>query len=135
MLGVFYVQRKDMPSDGTVCKTFLWEAPAGCRGSRNKMLSPRKGIPWAWHGQGTDSRHQQQDIIFFQYIPQFLPKGLRTFFVRHISIIFPYRLQNGTMILRQTHLEFFRCAFFALLAAGISRRSEAVRRRFSLETV
>ena len=29
------------------------------------MLSPRKGIPWAWNRQGTDSRHPQQDIIFF----------------------------------------------------------------------
>lgn len=122
------VQGKDRPYRGTVP-----EGGTGRRrGSRNKMLSPRKGIPWAWHEQGTGTLHPQPNIILFLYIPQHLG-GLRNFFIRHISISFPNRLQKDTMLLSRAYLRFFGCAFFALWDAGISRCSGAVRRPSSLE--
>lgn len=48
-------------------------------GSRNEMLSPRKGTLWPLHGLETDFRHPRTNIIFYLYIPQFLPRGLRAF--------------------------------------------------------
>ena len=114
------------------CRAFPREAPAGCRGSRNEMLSPGKGTPWAWHEQGMYSRYPRPDNIYFLYIPQ--PQGgLRNFFIRHISISFPNKLQKYTMFLWRAHLGFFGCAFFAISAVGICRRSEAARRPSSLE--
>ena len=108
------VQRKDRPSRGTALQGFPHGvAPAGCRGGRNKMLSPRRGIPWARYEHGTDSRYLQPDNLFFLYIPQFLPRGLRHLFIRHISINSQIRLQKDTLFLLQAHLAFCRCAFFA----------------------
>ena len=80
MLGVFYCSEKgqDIRWDGPAGFPRRM-TPAGCRGSRNKMLSPRKGTLWPLHGLGTDFRHLQTNIIFFLYIPQFLPRGLRAF--------------------------------------------------------
>lgn len=131
MLGVFYCSEKGQAIRGI----FPWEAPAGCRGSRNEMLSPRKGIPWAWHERGTGSQYPRPDNLIFLYIPQFRTRGLRAFFIRHISISFPNRLQKNTLFLLRAHLGFFRCVFFAFLDAGISRHSGDVRRRSGLETV
>ena len=104
----------------------------GCRGSQNEMLSPGKGITWPWHGQGTDSRHPQQDIIFFLYIPQLLSKGLRAFFIRHISILFPDILQKNTLFSLRACLPLCGCAFLAQRNACFIG---AVRRHSSLETV
>ena len=107
------VQRKDRLSGGTAPQGFPagWRRQ-GCRGSRNEMLSPGKGITWPWHGQGTDSCHPQQDIIYFLYIPQFLPRGLRTFFIRHISVRFPIRIQKNTAFSIWVCLPLCGCAFF-----------------------
>ncbi len=86
----------------------------GLRGSQNEMPSPGKGIAWAWNRPGVDFRHPKLDIIFFLYIPQFLPKGLRAFFIRHISICFLIRLQKNTVFSLRACLPFCGCAFFAL---------------------
>ena len=80
MLGVFYCSekgqavRRNGPAGLPRRMT-----PAGCRGSRNEMLSPRKGTLWPLHGLETDFRHPRTNIIFYLYIPQFLPRGLRAF--------------------------------------------------------
>ncbi len=133
MLGVFYCSEKGqaIPRYGSA-GLFRGRRRQGCRGSRNEMLSPGKGIAWPWHGQGTDSRHPQQDIIFFLYIPQFLPRGLRAFFIRHISILFPDILQKNTLFSLRACLPLCRCAFFAPYCA---RFTGSVRRHSSLETV
>ena len=88
-------------------------APAGCRGSRNEMLSPGKGKPWATDGQGTDSRHPEQNTISILYIPQFLPRGQRYCFIRHISIFSPDSLQKNTLFSHQAYRLCGGCAFFA----------------------
>lgn len=134
MLGVFCCSEKGhaIPRNGSA-GLFRGRRRQGCRGSRNKMLSPRKGITWPWHGQGTDSRHsQQQDIIFFPYIPQFLSRGPRDFFIRHISILFPDILQKNTLFSLRACLPLCRCAFFAPYCA---RFTGGVHRHSSLETV
>ena len=80
MLGVFYCSekgqavRRNGPAGLPRRMT-----PAGCRGSRNEMLSPRKGTLWPLHGLETDFRHPRTNIIFYLYIPQFLPRELRAF--------------------------------------------------------
>ena len=43
MLGVFYVQRKDMPSDGTVCKTFPTGGAGRLPGKPEQNAVPTKG--------------------------------------------------------------------------------------------
>ena len=128
MLGVFYCSEKGQAIRGI----FPWEAPAGCRGSRNEMLSPRKGIPWAWHERGTGSRYPRPDKLIFLYIPQFLPRGLRAFFIRHISILFPDIFQKNTLFSLRACLPLCGCAFFAQRNACFIG---AVRRHSSLETV
>lgn len=133
MLGVFYCSEKGQAiSRNGSAGLFHGRCRQGCRGSRNEMLSPGKGITWPWHGQGTDSRHPQQDIIFFQYIPQFLPRGLRAFFIRHISILFPDILQKNTLFSLRACLPLCGCAFFAQRNACFTG---AVRRHSSLENV
>ena len=84
---------------------------------RNRMLSPWKGITCPWHRQGTYSGHLY--IIFFLYIPQFLLKELRYSFIRHISALFPDKLQKDTLFLLRACLPFCGCAFFSFLAAYI----------------
>ena len=76
MLGVFYCSEKGQAVPAGLPRRM---APAGCRGSRNEMLSPRKGTLWPLHGLETDFRHPRTNIIFYLYIPQFLPRGLRAF--------------------------------------------------------
>ncbi len=93
MLGVFYCSEKGQAIPQG-CSS--GRRRQGCRGSRNEMLSPGKGITWPWHGLGTDFRHPQTNIIFFPYIPQFLPRELRAFFIQHISILFPDIIQKNT---------------------------------------
>lgn len=43
MLGVFYVQRKDMPSDGIVCKTFPTGGAGRLPGKPEQNAVPTKG--------------------------------------------------------------------------------------------
>ena len=43
MLGVFYVQRKDMPSDGMVCKTFPTGGTGRQPGKPEQNAVPTKG--------------------------------------------------------------------------------------------
>ena len=114
MLGVFYCSEKGQAvrRNGPAGLPRRM-APAGCRGSRNEMLSPRKGTLWPLHGLETDFRHPRTNIIFYLYIPQLLSKGLRAFFIRHISILFPDILQKNTWFSLRAYLGFFRCAFFA----------------------
>ena len=83
------VHAEGVPLDGT----------GRLRGSRNGMLSPGKGIAWARHEPGIGSRNPRLNIISFLYIPQLFPRGLRAFFIRHISIYFPYEIQKNTWFL------------------------------------
>ena len=133
MLGVFYCSEKGQATRrGGPAGLFRRMTPAGCRGSRNKMLSPRKGTLWPLHGLGTDFRHLQTNIIFFMYIPQFLPRGLRAFFIRHVSILFPDILQKNTLFSLRACLPLCGCVFLAQRNACFIG---AVRRHSSLETV
>lgn len=118
LLGVFFCSKKGQAIlRDSPYRAFRREAPAGCRGSRNKMLSPGKGITWPWYGQGRDSSCLH--IIFLLYIPQLLLRGLRTFFIRHISALFPDKLQKNTVFSLRAHLPFCGCAFFSFSAAYI----------------
>lgn len=96
LLGVFCCSRKGQAIPREPLQGSPGMAPVGCRGGRNEMLSPGKGKPWATDGQGTDSRHPEKNTISILYIPQFLPRGQRYFFIRHISIFSPDRLQKNT---------------------------------------
>ena len=89
--------------------------PAGCRGSRNKMLSPRKGTLWPLHGLGTDFRHLQTNIIFFMYIPQFLPRGLRAFFYSTRFYFIPRHITKEYMIFITGVPGIFQVRFFCAL--------------------
>ena len=91
-----YFMRKCRLQDRPYRRAILEDGAGRLRGSRNEMLSPGKGIPWAWHEQRTGSRNPQPDIMFFLYIPR-PPRGLRNFFIRHISICFPMRIQKDTI--------------------------------------
>ena len=131
MLGVFYCSEKGQAvrRNGPAGLPRRM-APAGCRGSRNEMLSPRKGTLWPLHGLETDFRHPRTNIIFFLYIPQFLPRGLRAFFIRHISILFPDILQKNTLFSLRACLPLCGCAFLAQRNACFIG---AVRRHSGLE--
>lgn len=132
MLGVFYCSVKGQAIlRNSPYRTFQWKAPAGCRGGRNKILSPGKGITWPWHGQGRDSGRLH--IIFFLYIPQLFPRELRRFFLRHISVNSLIRLQNNTLFLLRAYLPFCGCTFFSRSVTHIFRRSGAARRPSSPE--
>lgn len=87
-------------------------APAGCRGSRNGMLSPGKGTTWPLNGLEPDSRQPLTNIIFFLYIPQPLLRGLRYFMIRHVSANFTINLLKDTLFLLRAYRAFCRCAFF-----------------------
>lgn len=97
MLGVFYCSEKGQAIlRNSFDRLSYGRCRQGCRGSRNEMLSLRKGTPCAWHEQGTYSRYPRPDNIDFLYIPQSITRGLRYFFIRHISICFPIRIQKDT---------------------------------------
>ena len=134
MLGVFYCSEKGQatPRNG----------PAGLSNGRRRRAAGEagtkccpqgKGTPWAWHEQGTYSRYLRPDNICFLYIPQSIPRGLRHFLIRHISIFFPNGLQKDTLFLLRAYRTLCRCAFFAPWNAGIGCRSGAVRRPSGLE--
>ena len=133
MLGVFYCSEKGQAvrRNGPAGLPRRM-APAGCRGSRNEMLSPRKGTLWPLHGLETDFRHPRTNIIFYLYIPQLLSKGLRAFFIRHISILSPDILQRNTWFSLWACLPLCGCAFFAFWCMRLTGH---VRRRSGLETV
>ncbi len=131
MLGVFYCSVKGQAIlRNSPYRAFQWKAPAGCRGGRNKILSPGKGITWPWHGQGRDSGRLHISLL---YIPQLFPRELRRFFLRHISVNSLIRLQNNTLFLLWAYLPFCGCAFFSRSVAHIFRRSGAAHRPSSPE--
>lgn len=101
MPGVFYCSEKGQAIPQSCCRAFIRDAPAGCRGSRNEMPSPGKGIPWAWHEQGAASLYPRPDNKYFLYIPQSIPRGLRHFFIRYISISFPIMLQKNIVCIKE----------------------------------
>lgn len=113
---------RDFPMGGT----------SRLRGSRNEISSPRKGRSWAWHEQGIRSQYPRPDNLYFLYIPQFLPRGLRAFFIRHISILSPDILQRNTWFSLWACLPLCGCAFFAFWCMRLTGH---VRRRSGLETV
>ena len=134
MLGVFYCSEKGQAIlRNSLYRAFKRKAPAGCRGGRNRMLSPRKGTTCACQGPGLDFRYSQFNIIFYLYIPQLLLKGLRHFFVRRISIKFLIKLQKNTVFSLRACLPFCGCAFFSCTVTYIFCHLGAVRRPSSPE--
>ena len=132
MLGVFYCSEKGQAIPwNSFGRLSGGRRRQGCRGGRNKILSPGKGITWPWHRQGEDSGSLH--ILFLLYILQLLSRGLRRFLIRHISVSFPIRLQKNTLFLLRACLPFCGCAFFSRSDTQVFRRSGAVRRPSSPE--
>ena len=108
----FIVQRKDKPSRGKPRRTYSPDGVGRLPGKPERNAVPRKGDNMAMARAGNGFLILRPDNLYFLYIPQFLPRGLRYFFVRHISINFIFNTLKNTMFLLRAYRAFCRCVFF-----------------------
>ena len=80
MLGVFYVQRKDMPSDGTVCKTFPTGGAGRLPGKPEQNAVPTKGDTMGMARAGNGSPPPATGHHIFSVHTAVLFKGAAGFF-------------------------------------------------------
>lgn len=93
-------------------------------GKPEQNAVPRKGDNMALVRAGKGFQLSAYYIFIVHTAAPF--KGATDFFIRHISALFPDKLQKNTVFLLQAHLPFCGCAFFSFSAAYIFR-SGAVR--------
>lgn len=95
MLFFSIVQRKDMPSDGTVCRGFQMGGAGSLPGEPERNAVPRTGdtMGMARAGNWLPIPTARHHIISVHTAAS---GGLRNFLIRHISISFPIRIQKDT---------------------------------------
>ncbi len=108
MLGVFYCSEKGQAI------TCLRDSAGRLPGKPEQNAVPMKGdtMAIAWAGNGFPPPADKHHILSVHTaVPS---KGAAGFFIRHISIYSPNRIQKNTWFLLWAYLPLCGCAFFVL---------------------
>ena len=115
MLGVFYVQRKDMPSDGTVCKTFPTGGAGRLPGKPEQNAVPTKGDTMGMEQAGNGFPPPTTGHHIFSVHTAVPSKGAAGFFYSTHFYFIPRHITKEYMIFITGVPGIFQVRFFCAL--------------------
>lgn len=121
MLGVFYVQRKDMPSDGTVCRTFPTGGTGRLPGKPEQNAVPTKGDTMGMARAGNGFSPPATGHYIFSVHTAVPSKGAAGFFYSTHFYLFPKQITKRYIISITGVPEIFQVRFFCAFGYGFFR--------------